>query len=95
MKGLVLNEYFQSIPSTQVMIDNRRPVVNVTPLGEFWRVLLPGSYILKVYYRGYDVHHQEISIDDAYTPLNVTIVIPQSRYIGYSNRPIRSLSPFL
>jgi hypothetical protein len=30
------------------MIDNRRPVVNVTPYGEFWRILLPGIYTLKV-----------------------------------------------
>jgi len=30
------------------MIDNRRPVVNVTPSGEFWRILLPGTYTLKV-----------------------------------------------
>jgi hypothetical protein len=30
------------------MIDNRRPVVSVTSSGEFWRILLPGSYTLKV-----------------------------------------------
>jgi len=43
-----LNEYFEPIPFTQIMIDNRRPVVNVTPSGEFWRLLLPGFYTLKV-----------------------------------------------
>ncbi len=48
MKGLILDEYHQPISSTQVMIDDRRPVVNVTPLGEFWRILLPGTYTLKV-----------------------------------------------
>ncbi len=48
MKGLILNEYYQPISSTQIMINDRRPVVNVTPLGEFWRVLLPGIYTLKV-----------------------------------------------
>jgi hypothetical protein len=48
VKGLILNEYFQPISSTQVMIDNRRPVVSVTSSGEFWRILLPGSYTLKV-----------------------------------------------
>jgi hypothetical protein len=30
------------------MIDERRPVVHVTSLGEFWRILLPGTYTLKV-----------------------------------------------
>jgi hypothetical protein len=48
VKGLILNEYYQPISSTQIMINDRRPVVNVTPLGEFWRVLLPGIYTLKV-----------------------------------------------
>ncbi len=48
VKGLILNEYFQPISSTQVMIDNRRPVISVTSSGEFWRILLPGSYTLKV-----------------------------------------------
>ncbi len=95
VKGLVLNEYFQAIPTTQVMIDDRRPVVNVTPAGEFWRILLPGSYILKVFYRGYEVYRQQIDINDVYIPLNLTIIIPQSRYIVYSNQPIQSLSPFV
>ena len=30
------------------MIDSRRPVSKVTALGEFWRILLPGTYTLKV-----------------------------------------------
>jgi len=48
VKGLILNEYSEAIPSTAVMINDRRPVVNVTALGEFWRILLPGTYTLKV-----------------------------------------------
>jgi hypothetical protein len=48
VKGLVLNGTFQPIPSTQIMIDDRQPVVKVTALGEFWRILLPGTYTLKV-----------------------------------------------
>lgn len=48
VKGLLLNEYRQAIPSAEVMIDNRKPVVRTTGLGEFWRILLPGTYSLKV-----------------------------------------------
>jgi hypothetical protein len=51
VKGLILNENSQPIPSTEIMIDNRRPVVKVTALGEFWRILLPGTYTLKVKYK--------------------------------------------
>ena len=95
VKGFIVNEFFQAIPWTQVMIDNRRPVVNVTPLGEFWRVLLPGSYALKVLYRGYEIHRQPITINNVYIPLNLTIIIPQSQYASYANRPIQTLSPFV
>lgn len=48
VKGLILNEYSKPIPSAQVMINERRPVVKTTALGEFWRILLPGTYTLKV-----------------------------------------------
>lgn len=95
VKGVVLNEVFQAIPLTQIMIDNRRPVVNVTPSGEFWRVLLPGTYTLKVFYRGYEVYRQQINIGNVYIPLNLTIIIPRSQYLPHSNQPIQSLSPFV
>jgi hypothetical protein len=48
VKGLILNEYSQAIPWTAVMIDSRNPLTRVTALGEFWRILLPGTYTLKV-----------------------------------------------
>ena len=48
VKGLILNGYSKPIPSAQVMINDRRPVVKTTALGEFWRILLPGTYTLKV-----------------------------------------------
>lgn len=48
VKGLILDQDRNPIPSTSVMIDNRKPFVKVTNDGEFWRVLLPGTYTLKV-----------------------------------------------
>lgn len=48
VKGLILNEYSKPIASAEVMINDRRPVVKTTALGEFWRILLPGTYTLKV-----------------------------------------------
>ncbi|CAF0970736.1 unnamed protein product [Adineta steineri] len=95
VKGLILNENYQPIPLTQVMIDDRRPVVNVTPLGEFWRILLPGTYTLKVFHRGYEIYRQQILIKNIYMPLNLTIIIPQMAYRHYANRPIQLLSPFV
>ncbi|CAF1275534.1 unnamed protein product [Adineta steineri] len=95
VKGLILNENYQPIPLTQVMIDDRRPVVNVTPLGEFWRILLPGTYTLKVFHRGYEIYRQQILIKNIYMPLNLTIIIPQMAYLHYANRPIQLLSPFV
>lgn len=48
IRGLILDDFYRPIPWTQVTINDRRPVINVTPLGEFWRVLLPGIYTFKV-----------------------------------------------
>jgi len=94
VQGLILNDLYQPIPFTQIMIDNRKPVVNVTPLGEFWRILLPGFYVFKVLYRGYEVYNQPIQIYDIYQPLNLTIIIPRMNYMMYSFKPIQFLSPF-
>ncbi|CAF4188623.1 unnamed protein product, partial [Rotaria sp. Silwood2] len=88
VKGLVLNENFQPIPSTEVMINNRKPVVKVTSLGEFWRILLPGTYTLKVLYRGFQIHSREITIENSLLPLNLTIIISSSTYLPYMNRTI-------
>ncbi|CAF5126934.1 unnamed protein product, partial [Rotaria sp. Silwood1] len=62
------------------MIDNRRPVVNVTTLGEHWRILLPGIYTLKVFYRGYEIYRQQIVINNSYVPLNLNIIIRELTY---------------
>ncbi|CAF1576284.1 unnamed protein product [Adineta ricciae] len=98
VKGLILNEYFDPIPSTQVMINNRKPVVQVTNLGEFWRVLLPGTYILKVLYRNNLIYNQTITISETSLPLNLTIIIPSSAYSVYNATSTQSvataLSPF-
>ena len=48
IKGLMLNVDLWPIPGIKFMIDNRQSVVKVTPLGEFWRLLLPGICNLKV-----------------------------------------------
>ncbi|CAF1545877.1 unnamed protein product, partial [Rotaria sp. Silwood1] len=85
VKGLILNEYSQPIPSTEIMINNRKPVVKVTSLGEFWRILLPGTYTLKVLYRGFQIHSREITIQNSLSPLNLTIIISSSTYLPYMN----------
>jgi len=89
VKGLVLNENQQPISWTQIMIDDRRPVVPVTQQGEFWRVLLAGTYTLKVLYRGYEVHRQSITIQDAMSPLNINITVPSSTYNSYTYKPFQ------
>ncbi|CAF0961940.1 unnamed protein product [Rotaria sordida] len=85
VKGLILNENFQPIPSTQVMINNRKPVVKVTSLGEFWRILLPGTYTLKVLYKNIQIYSQEITIENSLSPLNLTIIISSATYPPYIN----------
>ncbi|CAF1408597.1 unnamed protein product [Adineta steineri] len=94
VKGLILNEYNQSIPSTEVMIDNRWPTVKVTSLGEFWRILLPGKYTLKVLYRSNEIYNRTIIIQYSSSPLNLTIIIPSSIYLPYKNVSTQGQSLF-
>ncbi|CAF3814095.1 unnamed protein product [Rotaria sp. Silwood1] len=94
VKGLILNEYSQPIPSTEIMINNRKPVVKVTSLGEFWRILLPGTYTLKVLYRGFQIHSREITIQNSLSPLNLTIIISSSTYLPYMNMTTAASTTF-
>ncbi|UJR22964.1 hypothetical protein I4U23_025991 [Adineta vaga] len=92
VKGLVLNEFLNPIPSTEIMINNRRPLVKVSELGEFWRILLPGTYILKVLYRSNLVYNQTITISNVLLPLNLTIIIPSAVYSLYNTTSTQMMS---
>ncbi|CAF0916282.1 unnamed protein product, partial [Didymodactylos carnosus] len=83
VKGFVFDENNNPIPFTQIMINNRRPVINVTALGEFWRILLPGDYILKVFFYGYEVYRQQITINNT-SPLNLIIIISNTTLNQYA-----------
>ena len=48
VKGRIFNRLGLPIASAAVMINDRQPIVRTTSLGEFWRVLIPGVYTLKV-----------------------------------------------
>lgn len=49
VKGIVSDsEDDQPIKGASVVIEGREHPTNTTELGEFWRILLPGNYSMKV-----------------------------------------------
>jgi len=44
-------------------------------------------------YRDIEIYNQSITISDVLSPLNLTIIIPTSTYINYSNVSITSTQP--
>lgn len=47
VKGLIYTSDGKPAPDLSVVVDDRM-VVKTTPLGEYWKLLLPGNYSLKV-----------------------------------------------
>ncbi|CAG2056804.1 unnamed protein product [Timema podura] len=68
VRGLVMDSLTrEAIPDAQLGIDNRAIGFNTSKRGEFWRILLPGNYTLKVFKEGYE--NQSLSFV-VYTPMS-------------------------
>lgn len=48
VRGLVLDPFGNPVPNAFVRIRNRRFGSKTTSIGEYWRILLPGDYVLEV-----------------------------------------------
>ena len=48
VKGLVLGPDKTPIVGAEVTVVGREHSVATTPMGEFWRILLPGRYSIKI-----------------------------------------------
>ena len=48
VKGLVTDENENVVEGAEVMVNSREHTVNTTALGEYWRILVPGTYTITV-----------------------------------------------
>lgn len=75
VKGFVTDEESgRPVSGAQLHVRGRRHGFNTTADGEYWRILLNGSYILQVSAEGYQPHEESFEVmGDEATVLNVTL----------------------
>lgn len=72
--GIVKDVRGNPIPNAYVQVEGRNFGVKTTPLGEFWRVLMPGFYTIEVNGDGYAPFKQDFQVlDGRKTTLEVTL----------------------
>ncbi|CAH1776916.1 unnamed protein product [Owenia fusiformis] len=64
IKGIISDSQGNPVPNAKVYIDKRKHPVTSTSKGEYWRVLLPGTYTIRVEAEGYRKFKKEIIVHD-------------------------------
>ncbi|CAG0900709.1 unnamed protein product [Darwinula stevensoni] len=74
VRGFVFDENRNPIHKARLKIRNREIGFETTKFGEFWRILLPGVYVLEVYKDGYEPVEREFQVlEDRPTLINITM----------------------
>ncbi|XP_039292676.1 carboxypeptidase D isoform X2 [Nilaparvata lugens] len=76
--GFVMDEHGNPVEKASLKVKNRNVGFQTTKYGEFWRILMPGVYILEVFADGYMPREVDFMvIEDHPTLLNVTLHPPK------------------
>ncbi|CAL8071452.1 unnamed protein product [Orchesella dallaii] len=74
VRGFVHDEFGNPIEGVGLKIKDRDVGFKTTRHGEYWRILLPGRYVLEAYHDNYEPKEAEFYVvDDRPTLLNVTL----------------------
>lgn len=94
VRGIVQDTAGRPIRNAYVRIKNRNFGSKTTPLGEYWRILMPGIYTLQVDADGYYPFEQNILIEDGQpTLLNVTLEPAGPGFVSSVDRVPQQHSP--
>nr|CFW94241.1 Eka-PI kinase protein [Euperipatoides kanangrensis] len=76
IKGIVKDELEKPISRAKIMVKNYQSYFYTTNDGEFWRILLPGTYTLEIIADGYNSYIQEITVPSLEAgPLILSVVL--------------------
>ncbi|XP_014258956.1 carboxypeptidase M-like isoform X2 [Cimex lectularius] len=82
--GFVLDENNNPVEKASLKIKGRDVGFQTTKYGEFWRILLPGEYVLEVYADGYTPREMEFRVVEQHpTLLNVTLFQAKRQDTGF------------
>ncbi|CAB3382035.1 Hypothetical predicted protein [Cloeon dipterum] len=94
VQGFVQDENGNPIEKASLKVKSREVGFHTTKYGEFWRVLLPGQYILSVFAEGYYPREVEFAVVEQHpTLLNVTLVAGAGK-VGHRPQQRRKPHPF-
>ncbi|KAI4457201.1 protease m14 carboxypeptidase [Holotrichia oblita] len=89
VRGFVMDENGNPVEKASLKIKKRDVGFQTTKYGEFWRILLPGVYVLEVYADGFVPRDLEFAVvEDHPTLLNVTL--RPAKFGEHYNRPVTS-----
>lgn len=64
MKGFVYDSAGNPIPGARVIVDNRDHEVTAAADGDYWRLLVPGEYVVTVRAEGFRAISQQVSVGE-------------------------------
>lgn len=75
VRGLITDTNNNPIPNALLKINGRKYPFKASPRGEFWRILLPGSYVMEVKADGYQTVERSFNVQDGQiTYTNIQLV---------------------
>ena len=80
IRGFVFDDKGRPIEGAKIIIENRAKKVKTYKDGDYWRLLVPGNYIIRVAKRKYKNSKKTITVDpDAIAYANFTLVRKRSK----------------
>ena len=93
MKGFVMDERSRPLEGARIIIENRAKKIKTSKDGDFWRLLVPGNYTVRVAKRKYKNTKLRVTVNpDQATVVNITLVSKSSRNLN-RRRPVKTVSP--
>lgn len=88
-----MDERGRPLEGARIIIENRAKKIKTSKDGDFWRLLVPGNYTVRVAKRKYKNTKLRVTVNpDQATVVNITLVSKSSRNLN-RRRPVKTVSP--
>lgn len=87
VRGIISDTRGVSIPGAVLKIKGRKIPFKASNRGEFWRIILPGQYVLQVTAPGYQMHEQNFAVQDGQITYLDVKLSPEGSVSGTTTYP--------
>lgn len=93
IRGFVVDEKGLPLEGARIIIENRAKKIKTSKDGDFWRLLVPGNYTVRVAKRRYKNSKKIVTVEpDVSTVVNFTLVRKNSNNFNRPRRPATKIS---